>query len=517
MPPVLSFVELEKGGLVGLFGARLVAASPDGAHVYVAGFEADAVAVYSRDAATGALAFVELQTDGVGGVDGLDGAFSVTVSPDGAHIYVVGLVDDAVAVFSRDAPTGALTFVEAQFDGVGGVDGLDQAFSVTVSPDGAHVYVAAASDDAVSVFSRDATTGALTFVEAQFDGVGGVDGLAGAATVTVSPDGAHVYVAGQNDSAVAVFSRDAATGALTFVEALFDGVGGVDGLGGARTVTVSPDGVHVYVAGFSDGAVAVLSRDAATGALSFVELQKDGVDGVDGLNNVQSVTVSPDGGHVYVASSGIGAVAVFSRDAATGALRFVEVHRDGVGGVQGLFVARAVTVSPDGANVYVAGGAEPAAVVFAATPPLPTVMRVGSVANTGDFQLTEDEQTDAAITQLLVTFGKPVQDPAGDTDPDDVTNPANYRLFTDGVDGVLDSLACGAAQGDDGSIAIDAVTYDAATRTATLSVNGGVALPSDAYRLIVCGSTIKDLDGNQLDGNVDSVGGDDFVRGFTVL
>mgnify|MGYP000524104389 CR=1 FL=1 len=57
----------------------------------------DAVAVFSRDPASGALAFVEVQRDGVGGVDGLDAAFSVTVSPDGNHLYAAGATDDALA------------------------------------------------------------------------------------------------------------------------------------------------------------------------------------------------------------------------------------------------------------------------------------------------------------------------------------------------------------------------------------------------------------------------------------
>jgi DNA-binding beta-propeller fold protein YncE len=80
---------------------------------------------------------------------------------------------------------------------------------VTVSPDGKHVYVPGFDDDAVAVFSRDATTGALTFVEFKQDGVGGVDGLNGAVFVAVSPDGKCVYVTGFNDNAVAVFSSSA--------------------------------------------------------------------------------------------------------------------------------------------------------------------------------------------------------------------------------------------------------------------------------------------------------------------
>ncbi len=91
--------------------------------------------------------------DGVGGVDGLFGARSVTVSPDGAHVYAAGVSDDAVAVFSRDPGTGALTFVEGLRDGGDGVAGLFGAFSVTVSPDGAHVYAAGQFDNAVAVFA----------------------------------------------------------------------------------------------------------------------------------------------------------------------------------------------------------------------------------------------------------------------------------------------------------------------------------------------------------------------------
>jgi 6-phosphogluconolactonase (cycloisomerase 2 family) len=364
----LTFVEQDRdgvGGVDGLDAADGVAASPDGAHVYVTGFEDDAVATFSRDPATGALTFVEQDKDGVGGVDGLDGAHSVAASPDGAHVYVTGQADDAVATFSRNPSTGALTFVEQERDGVGGVDGLDAARGVAASPDGAHVYVTGAEDDAVATFSRDPATGALTFVEQDKDGVGGVDGLDGAAGVTASPDGAHVYVAGGIDDAVATFSRDASTGALSFVEQDKDGVGGVDGLDGAIGVAASPDGAHVYAAGELDDAVATFSRDPATGALSFVEQDKDGVGGVDGLDAALGVTASPDGAHVYVTGAEDDAVATFSRDPATGALTFVEQAKDGVGGVDGLAGANGVTASPDGAHVYVTGFFDDAVATFA--------------------------------------------------------------------------------------------------------------------------------------------------------
>ncbi|MEE8450566.1 MAG: beta-propeller fold lactonase family protein [Thermoguttaceae bacterium] len=351
----LSFVQMLRdrvGGVDGLDGAYSVTVSPDGKHVYAASGRDDAVAVFSRDGATGQLNFVQMLRNGLGGVDGLDGAYSVTVSPDGNHVYTASYDDDAVAVFSRDGATGQLIFLQAIHGG------LDGASSVTVSPDGKHVYVTSSRSNAVMVFGRDGATGQMSFVQRLRDGQGGVDGLDAARSVTVSPDGKHVYVASDHDDAVAVFSRDGATGQLKFVQMARNGQGGVDGLDSAWSVTVSPDGKHVYAVSLGDDAVTVFSRDGATGRLTFVQMLRDGQGGIDGLNGAQSVTVSPDGKHVYTASWGDDAVAVFSRDRATGRLNFLQALYDGLNG------AASVTVSPDGKHVYTASYFSDAVTVF---------------------------------------------------------------------------------------------------------------------------------------------------------
>jgi DNA-binding beta-propeller fold protein YncE len=148
--------------------------------------------VLAAPASAAFLTFVQVVKDGEGGVDGLDGLQSATVSPDGAHVYAAGFNDDAAAVFSRDGVTEKLTFVEAHKDGVTGVDGLDEAQSVTVSPDGARIYTTGEYDDAVAALSRDANTGRITFVEVQRDGVSGIDGLDSAIRLAIGPDSRHV-------------------------------------------------------------------------------------------------------------------------------------------------------------------------------------------------------------------------------------------------------------------------------------------------------------------------------------
>jgi len=119
---------------------------------------------------------------------------------------------------------------------------------------------------------------------------------------------------------------------------------------------------------------------------------------------------------------------------------------------------------------------------------------------------------------LLVTFSEPLNDPAGDFEPDDVTNPQNYRLVEAGLDGVLDTADCLSVQNDDGLITIDSVVWDLGSHMAAVSIGAGSALPSGIYGLFACASTtITDVGGNALDGDSNGTGGDDFVWTFHVL
>jgi DNA-binding beta-propeller fold protein YncE len=414
--------ECEDG--TGLHGASSLTVSPDGRSVYVASFVSGAVSVFDRDPTTGVLrqkageagCISEVADDGCKVGAGLDDAEGVTVSPDGRSVYVASQNSNAVAVFERDPNTGALTqlsgkaacIAERATEGCEGGVGLAGAAVVTVSPDGENVYVASSTSDAVAVFKRSQSTGALTQLSgkaactAEELGEGCEDGagLDNAEGVTVSPDGRSVYVASLFSGAVAVFERDPSTGALTqkrekdgcISETGNDGCHGGAGLGGASDVTVSPDGRSVYVASSSSNAVAVFERDLNTGVLTqkfgmagcTAEILGDGCEDGTGLLGASSVTVSPDGKSVYVASFASDAVAVFDRDASTGVLMqkageagcIAEVADDGCKVGTGLDSAHAVTVSPDGKSVYAASSSSNAVAVFdrvpepAASPPV---------------------------------------------------------------------------------------------------------------------------------------------------
>ena len=301
----------------------------------------------------GGLTYLTHQRDGVGGVDGLAGGLALAVTPDGAHVYAAGGDDDAVAIFARDAGTGALTYVGVVRDGVGGVADLRVPDALAISPDGAHVYATSREANALVVLARAPATGSLTFVASLRDGVGGVDGIDRASAVAVSPDGAHVYATGEHDDAVATFVRDPASGTLAFIGVQRDGVGGVDGIQRPSAVTVSADGASVYVAGGAADGVGVFARDTSTGVLTFLEAERYGED-AHGVDRPNSLVVTSDGRSLYVAGHDDDGVAAFARDPADGRLTFVAIERDHgfLGGLAGAF---AVAATPDGRYVFAAG------------------------------------------------------------------------------------------------------------------------------------------------------------------
>lgn len=370
-PPPTELTYLETytdgaGGVDGLDAAHHVAVSPDGDHVYVTSMNDSALAVFQRDRATGLLTFLEVVRDGVNGVDGLDFATSVTLSQDGRYLYATSsAVDNAVSVFARDAATGTLAFLEAHYDGVAGVDGLAGAWHSALSPDGTSLYVAGQFDHKVAHFHRAPNTGLLTFQDVVADGVGGVDGLLYVTSVAVDPTGSHLYASGSVDDKIAVFERHPTNGSLLFVEALEGGLGGVDGIEGVTSVVVSRDEQHLYATGSGEDAVTVFDRDPTTGTLTFVEALRNLVDGPTALDYPTTAVLDPIGRYLFVPNLLGDSLTLWSRDRSSGELTFLEEHVDGLAGVDGLDSASAAAVSPDGRHVYVTGREDDAVTVFA--------------------------------------------------------------------------------------------------------------------------------------------------------
>ncbi len=262
---------------------------------------------------------------------------SVAMSPEGRHVCTTSALERAVQLYRRDEATGDLSYVGRLLEAQYGNDGLDGACAVVVSPDGAHVYVAGRDDDALTVFERDPATGELTFAQLLKDGVDGIDGLDGVRSIVITPDGRHIYAAAYEDDAVTIFQRNAQTGVLTLVEMK-------GGFEEATCVAMSPDGAQVYAVSGVEGwrEVTAFRRDDATGRLT--SIQRITIDFSSFIGNARSVVVAPDGRSIYVTSGRF--LFAFERDPTTGRL----ASRGKLSDTRDL---AAVAVNPDGRHVYV--------------------------------------------------------------------------------------------------------------------------------------------------------------------
>ncbi|MDB4746409.1 DUF5011 domain-containing protein, partial [Verrucomicrobia bacterium] len=179
----------------------------------------------------------------------------LTVSDDGKFLYWGDINANRVYVFSIDGTTGGVTHLQTFNNGDSGslISGVTD---LKISPDGLFLYIAATRDDHLTVFSRDVTTGLITYASDIASPSGAVRGLA------ISPDGATLIAADQSNS-IRSYARNFTTGALTLVEEERDGTNGVDGLDRSLGVVISPDGNHVYIAAKDDDAVTAFELEPA--------------------------------------------------------------------------------------------------------------------------------------------------------------------------------------------------------------------------------------------------------------
>ena len=398
-------------GPAAFLGSHAIAVSPDDKNVYVASSKSNAIAIFRRNPATGALT----QPAGGGGciaarggggcakAIGLLHPNSLTVSADGKNVYATALTSDAVITLRRNRSTGALTqlggpagcTVNAARYGCTTGHALDGPDVVAVSPDGENVYVGSFAGSALVVFSRNTSTGALTqlgatagcLVNTPVSGCTTAIGLANPEGLAVSSDGANVYVAAPGSGAVDTFTRADPGGSLSQAT---DGTGCISDtaltgctlglqLDGADAVAVSPNDADVYVTSLVSNTVTSFSR-GSTGQLTqlsgtsacVINVLAVGCSLARQLSGPEGLAVSPDSANVYAVAYKSGSLDVFNRNASSGAVT-QKTRPPGclAAGVKpGCLRGRAlrgpssVAVSPNGKNVYTAAFKSNAVAIF---------------------------------------------------------------------------------------------------------------------------------------------------------
>ena len=364
----ITWQEVQLNGVnsvAGLNGISDVTVSPDGKNVYTASFQSNAISAFTRSATDGTLTFLETHANGNGTITSLLFAFGVTVSPDGNNIYAVSPGNNAVVAFTRNSTTGALTLLAEYISGANSIVDLNGPVTLSASPDGLNIYAVTGTSDSIVVFTRNTTTGALTFLESHLDTAN--NGLSQGFNATSSPinniaissDNAFFYVTSTDDNSVSMYTRNTTTGALTFSTLYVDDAGGFDGLQGASSLVLSPDGTTLYVSGQLESKVAALSRNTTTGLLTFLEVQTDGTGSITLLGGARSLAMAPDGKSLFVSALNDNAIVTFTRNSTTGALTFSSELADGAtqgsNTVNGLAGVSGMVTDPNSGNLYAAG------------------------------------------------------------------------------------------------------------------------------------------------------------------
>ncbi len=291
------------------------------------------------------------------------------LSPDGKTIFVTGDDLNRFHTVAFDAKTGRQLWA-TQYPCAGFEPCV--AHGIAVAPGGNRVFVTGdyydGNDQDDATIAYDAHTGLP-----EWTSIYGGSGTDIARSVTVSPDGTRVFVAGTTSSGTGRFRQApqccaqstyltlayaASTGDQLWL-ATYDN----EGTGGhaANAVGISPDGARLYVTGVSWGNgsndIATIAYDPSDGSQLWVA-RYDGP--AAGRDSGQDVGIAPDGSLIYVTgwSEGVGTdldYVLLAFDASTGT-QVWEVRYDSPG--HSADEALDLSVSRDGTEVFATGGSK---------------------------------------------------------------------------------------------------------------------------------------------------------------
>lgn len=183
----------------------------------------------------------------------------------------------------------------------------------SINLDAANHYALAADLglDKILIYRYDAAKGTLAKNDPPFAAVGPGTGPR---HLDFHPDGHHAYVINELNSTMTAFTYDPERGAMKKIQALSTLPRGSKGENYCADVHVHPSGKFVYGSNRGHDSIAVFAVDPASGKLSPVQFQ------AEGIKTPRNFVIDPSGKYLLVGNQGSNSIVVFRIDPSTGKL-----------------------------------------------------------------------------------------------------------------------------------------------------------------------------------------------------
>ena len=272
---------------------------------------AGAVSAYAVDRSTGKLSFLNSQSS-MG-----RGPCHISIDQTGKTAFVSNYGGGSLAVLPIEAKgtLGAATD-SVQNAGNGPNTGRQEkahVHSATLSPDNRFVYVADLGTDKLHIYEADVTGSTVKPAQAPYVTV---KPGSGPRHFTFHPNGKFAYLVEELTSSVAVFSRDAQTGALTL---LSDGVEtlptGYSAQNTSADIHIDPAGRFLYQSNRGRNALAIFAIGTDGKLTSLGDEPTMG-------KTPRNFMIDPKGEFIFVAHQDSDNITIFRRDQKTGKLTY---------------------------------------------------------------------------------------------------------------------------------------------------------------------------------------------------
>ena len=261
--------------------------------------------VYRLDMSSGALSSVS-------SIDGIDAPSFVAIAPDHRHLYAIGETSEvngtpggAVAAFSIDPQTGALAHINTQSSIGGGPCHID------IDPTGRYAFVANYGGGSVAVLpiNADGSLGEATdFVQHEGSSVDPArQKEPHAHSFFVAPNGKYALAPDLGLDKIMVYAIDHDSGKLTAQEP-----GRVEPGQGPRHLAYHPGNGRLYVINEMGNTITAFDFDQDSGVMTRGQTISTLPDGYAETSHTADIHVHPNGKFVYGSNRGHDSIAVYA-------------------------------------------------------------------------------------------------------------------------------------------------------------------------------------------------------------